>query len=124
MGSKKQMTNMKQRINPYQGTEREQYKQVEKQSFIACIVALAGLPLALIGFGMILGIIGLVLGIKARRPDGKRSPGAIAAIVAGVLSIILGIPGCIVFYGTYINPGSEFVQNLVNLLVESANLIL
>ena len=103
MGSKKQMTNMKQRINPYQGTEREQYKQVEKQ---------------------ILGIIGLVLGIKARRPDGKRSPGAIAAIVAGVLSIILGIPGCIVFYGTYINPGSEFVQNLVNLLVESANLIL
>lgn len=124
MGSKKQMTNMKQRINPYQGTEREQYKRVEKQSFIACIVALAGLPLSLIGFGMILGIIGLVLGIKARRPDGKRSPGAIAAIVAGGLSIILGIPGCIVFYGTYINPGSEFVQNLVNLLVESANLIL
>lgn len=124
MGSKKQMTNMKQRINPYHGTEREQYKRMEKQSFIACIAALAGLPLSLIGFGMILGIIGLTLGVKAKRPDGKRSPGAVVAIVAGVLAIILGIPGCIVFYGTYINPGSEFVQNLVNLLFKSGNLIL
>lgn len=123
MAGKKQMTNMRQRINPYQGTEREQYKRIEKQSFIACVAAIAGLPMALLGFGMIFGIIGLVLGIKAKRPDGRRSVGAVVAIIAGVLSIILGIPGCIVLYGTYINPGSEFVQNLVNFLFQSANLI-
>ena len=80
--------------------------------------------MAFIGFGMILGIVGLVLGIKAKRPDGRRPAGAIVAIIFGILSIIVGIPGWLVIYGTYINPGSEFIQNLVNAIRGVENLIL
>ncbi len=104
------------KIRPYQGTEREQQMRVEKQAFVAAIAAVAGFAGSILGFGMILGIIGLVLGIKAKGANGKRPVGAIAAIVFGILSIILGIPGWIVIYGTYINPGSEFVQNLMNFI--------
>lgn len=124
MSNKKQPVKLKQRINPYLGSEKEQLKKVEKQAFVACIAAIAGVPMAFIGFGMILGIVGLVLGIKAKRPNGTRPAGAIAAIVAGILSIIIGIPGWLVIYGTFINPNSEFIQNLVNSIVETENLIL
>lgn len=104
------------KIRPYQGTEREQQLKVEKQAFVAALAAVAGFAGSILGLGMILGIVGLVLGIKAKCPNGKRPAGAIVAIIFGILSIILGIPGCIVIYGTYINPGSEFVQNLVNFI--------
>lgn len=114
MSNKRSSVQIKDKINPYQGSAVEQLRRVEKQAFIACIAAVAGFPMAFIGFGMILGIIGLVLGVKAKRPDGRRPAGAIAAIIFGILSIIVGIPGCLIIYGTYINPGSEFIQNLVN----------
>lgn len=114
MSNKKPSAKIRNKINPYQGSAVEQLRKVEKQAFVACIAAVAGFPMAFIGFGMILGIVGLVLGVKAKRPDGKRPAGAIAAIIFGILSIIVGIPGWLIIYGTYINPGSEFIQNLVN----------
>lgn len=123
MSNKKTSVKLKQRINPYQGSAAEQLKKVEKQAFVSCIASLAGFPMAFIGFGIILGIVGLVLGIKAKRPDGKRPVGAIVAILFGILSIIVGIPGCLIIYGTYINPGSEFVQNLVNTIFGVENMI-
>lgn len=112
------------KIRPYQGTEREQQIRVEKQAFVASIAAIGGFAGSILGFGMILGIVGLVLGIKAKHSNGKRPVGAVAAIIFGILSIILGIPGCIVIYGTYINPGSPFVQNLVNSIMGTQNMIL
>lgn len=124
MSNKKSTVKLKQRINPYQGSAIEQLRRVEKQAFVACIAAVAGFPMAFIGFGMILGIVGLVLGIKAKRPDGRRPAGAIVAIIFGILSIIVGIPGWLIIYGTYINPGSEFIQNLVNTIWGVENLIL
>ncbi len=124
MSNKKSTVKLKQKINPYQGSAIEQLRRVEKQAFVACIAAVAGFPMAFIGFGMILGIVGLVLGIKAKRPDGRRPAGAIVAIIFGILSIIVGIPGWLVIYGTYINPGSEFIQNLVNAIRGVENLIL
>ena len=124
MSNKKSTVKLKQMINPYQGSAIEQLRRVEKQAFVACIAAVAGFPMAFIGFGMILGIVGLVLGIKAKRPDGRRPAGAIVAIIFGILSIIVGIPGWLVIYGTYINPGSEFIQNLVNAIRGVENLIL
>lgn len=124
MSNKKQTVKLKQKINPYQGSALEQQRKVEKQAFVACIAAVAGFPMAFIGFGMILGIVGLVLGIKAKRPNGKRPAGAIVAIIFGILSIIVGIPGWLVIYGTYINPGSEFIQSLVDAIRGVENLIL
>lgn len=124
MSNKKSTVKLKQKINPYQGSAIEQLRRVEKQAFVACIAAVAGFPMAFIGFGMILGIVGLVLGIKAKRPDGRRPAGAIVAIIFGILSIIVGIPGWLIIYGTYINPGSEFIQNLVNTIWGVENLIL
>lgn len=124
MSNKKSTVKLKQKINPYQGSAIEQLRRVEKQAFVACIAAVAGFPMAFIGFGMILGIVGLVLGIKAKRPDGRRPAGAITAIIFGILSIIVGIPGWLIIYGTYINPGSEFIQNLVNTIWGMENLIL
>ncbi|MCM1495188.1 MAG: hypothetical protein NC089_05250 [Bacteroides sp.] len=123
MRNKKPTVKLNQKINPYQGSAIEQMKKVEKQAFVACIAAVAGFPTAFVGFGLILGIVGLVLGIKAKRPDGRRPGGAIAAIIFGILSIIAGIPGCLVIYGTYINPGSEFIQNLVNAISGMGNMI-
>lgn len=114
MSKKSQSVKITQRINPYQGRAQEQLKKIEKQAFLACVASVAGFPMSVIGFGMILGIVGLVMGIKAKRPNGTRPAGAIVAIVLGIISIILGIPGWIVIYGTYINPNSQFVQNLVN----------
>lgn len=114
MSKKSQSVKITQRINPYQGSAQEQLKKIEKQAFLACVASVAGFPMSVIGFGMILGIVGLVMGIKAKRPNGTRPIGAIVAIVLGIISIILGIPGWIVIYGTYINPNSQFVQNLVN----------
>lgn len=108
----------------YRPSTNELIKRAEKQAFFACVASVAGLPMALIGFGMILGIIGLIMGWKARRPDGSRPAGAKVAVVAGILSIIIGIPGWIVIYGTYINPNSVFVQNLVNTIFGIENLIL
>lgn len=104
------------KIRPFQGTEKEHQIKVEKQAFVAALASVAGFAGSILGFGIILGILGLVLGIKARQSNGKRPAGAIVAIVFGILSIILGIPGCIVIYGTYINPNSEFVQKLVQLI--------
>lgn len=124
MSKNKSAAKITTRVNPRQGGAAEELKRVEKQAFISCIVGISGVPLAFIGFGMIPGIIGLVLGIKAVRPNGKRPVGAIAAIVAGILSIIIGIPGWLIFYGGVINPHSEFIQNLVNSIVGSQNLIL
>lgn len=124
MSNKKSTVKLKQKINPYQGSAVEQLRKVEKQAFVACIAAVAGFPMAFIGFGMILGIVGLVLGIKAKRPDGRRPAGAIAAIIFGILSIIVGIPGWLIIYGTYINPGSEFIQNLVDAIRGVESLIL
>lgn len=107
----------------YRPSTNELIKRAEKQAFFSCVASIAGLPMALIGFGMILGIVGLIMGWKARRPDGSRPAGAKVAIVAGILSIIIGIPGWIVIYGTYINPDSAFVQNLVNAIFGIENLI-
>lgn len=123
MGKKPQSVKLSQRVNPYQGKTQEQLKKVEKQAFVACVASIAGFPLSLLGVGMIMGIVGLVLGWKAKRPNGTRPAGAIVAIVFGIISIILSIPGWIVIYGLYINPGSQFVQNLVNALMNSSNLI-
>ncbi|MBO5238611.1 MAG: DUF4190 domain-containing protein [Lachnospiraceae bacterium] len=123
MGKKPQSVKLSQRVNPYQGKAQEQLKKVEKQAFVACVASIAGFPLSLLGVGMIMGIVGLVLGWKAKRPNGTRPAGAIVAIVFGIISIILSIPGWIVIYGLYINPGSQFVQNLVNALMNSSNLI-
>lgn len=108
----------------YQVSTSEQIKRAEKQAFFGCVASIAGLPMALIGFGMVLGIAGLIMGWKARRPDGNRPLSAKVAIVAGIISIIVGIPGWIVIYGTYINPDSAFVQNLVNTIFGIENLIL
>lgn len=123
MGKKPQSVKLSQRVNPYQGKAQEQLKKVEKQAFVACVASIAGFPLSLLGVGMIMGIVGLLLGWKAKRPNGTRPAGAIVAIVFGIISIILSIPGWIVIYGLYINPGSQFVQNLVNALMNSSNLI-
>lgn len=123
MSNKKSAGKVTVRVNPRQSSHAEALKRIEKQAFVACIVGIAGVPLAFIGFGIIPGVIGLILGIKAVRPDGKRPVGAIAAIVAGILSIIIGIPGSIIMYG-FLNPNSEFVQNLVNSIVGTQNLIL
>lgn len=123
MGKKPQSVKLSQRVNPYQGKAQEQLKKVEKQAFVACVASIAGFPLSLLGVGMIMGIVGLVLGWKAKRPNGTRPAGAIVAIVFGIIGIILSIPGWIVIYGLYINPGSQFVQNLVNALMNSSNLI-
>lgn len=118
MGNTNKKLGKSDRIRPYQGSEKERLLKVEKQAFVACVASVAALPSALLGFGLILGIVGLVLGIKAVRPDGKRPVGAIVAIVFGILSIIVGVFGCIVLYGVYINPGSEFVQNFANILMK------
>lgn len=124
MSKKKAPVKLNQRINPYQGREIERYKKVEKQAFVACVASLAGFPMAFIGFGLFMGIVGLVLGLKARRPDGRRPAGAIVAIIFGILSIIVGIPGCLIIYGTYINPGSPFIQNLVDTIFNTESMIL
>lgn len=98
-------------------------EKVEKKAFVACVLGIAGAPLAFIGLGIIPGIIALVLGIKAVRPNGKRPAGAIVGIVTGNISVIVGIPGCIIFYGTYINPNSAFVQSIVDAVVKMLHLI-
>jgi cytochrome c biogenesis protein CcdA len=116
MKKDKQTANMHGRVRVYHGAEKEQQLKAEKQAFVASIAAVAGFSAALLGVGMILGIVGMILGIKAKRPDGKRPVGAVIAIVFGILSIIVGIPGWIVMYGTYINPGSSFVQSIVDFI--------
>ncbi|MBQ8148721.1 MAG: hypothetical protein IJ040_08045 [Lachnospiraceae bacterium] len=125
MGKNKKSAGItQQRINPYQGSAIEQAKKIEKQAFVACVAAVAAVPTSLLGFGIIMGVVGLVLGLKAKRPDGSRPIGAIVAIVMGILSVILAIPGLIVIYGTYINPNSQFVQNLVNAIFGLENMIM
>lgn len=123
MNKKKQPVKLQGTINPYTSSPRELLKRAERQALLSCLASVAGFPLSFIGFGMIMGIIGLVMGSKTKRPDGTRLPGAIAAMVIGILDIIIAIPGWIVIYGTYINPGSEFVQNLVNAIFGIENLI-
>ena len=113
MSNKKTPARMNVAVKPIQSSQAEALKKVEKKAFVACVLGIAGAPLAFIGLGIIPGIIALVLGIKAVRPNGKRPAGA-----------IVGIPGCIIFYGTYINPNSAFVQKLVDMVVKAANLIL
>ncbi len=122
--NKKSTRVTQQKVTPYQGSAKEQEKKVEKQAFVACVASVAGFPMSLIGFGMFMGIAGLVLGLKAKRSDGSRPIGAIVAIVLGILSVILAIPGWIVIYGTYINPNSQFVQNLVNAIFGLENMIM
>lgn len=125
MGKKTQASKVTtKRVNPYRGSAQEQYARIEKQAFVACVAAISGCPLALLGVGMIPGIIGLVLGWKAKRADGSRPAGAIVAIVFGIISIILGIPGWLVIYGLYINPGSPFIKSLVDMFVSSSNLMM
>lgn len=101
------------KVKSYQGSEKEQQLRVERLAFIACLITVIGLPTSLIGIGLILGVIGLVLGIRAQRPNRKKPVGAIVAMIIGIIDIVFGIPGCIVIYGTVINPDSEFVRGLV-----------
>ena len=108
------------KVPAYQGSKKEQLQKIEKQGFIACVSSIAGLPASLIGFGLILGVVGLILGIKAKRPDGTRPWGAVVAIVAGILSIIIGIPGMILAYDyihfQFTGENLEFIAKIVQTL--------
>ncbi len=123
MDKKKRPVRMTGGLNPAYMSPKERLQRAERQALLACLASAAGFPLSFIGFGMIMGVIGLVMGIRTKRPDGTRLPGAVAAMVIGILDIVIAVPGWIVIYGTYINPGSEFVQNLVNALFGIENLI-
>jgi hypothetical protein len=123
MKKNKQPANMHGTVREYRGAEKENLLRIEKQSFVACMASIAGFAGALLGIGMILGIVGMILGIKAKRPDGKRPVGAVVAIIFGILSILVGIPGWIVIYGTYINPDSAFVHSLMNAIQGMLNVI-
>lgn len=104
------------KIKPYRGEETESLAKAEKMAFVACIISVAGAPLGLLGVGMFLSVAALYMAIKAKRPNGTRPVSGIIAIICSIIGIILSVPGWIVIYGTYINPGSPFVQNLVNTL--------
>lgn len=82
-------------------TPQMRAEAVEKQAFIACVAALTGFSLSAIGIGICLGVVGLILGWKAVRADGTRPGGAKVAIVVGILSIVIGIPGAFVLYATF-----------------------
>ena len=116
------------KVTPYQGSEKERLQKIEKQSFIACVASVAGLPAALIGFGLILGVVGLILGWKAKRPDGTRPWGAVVAMVVGIISIIIGIPGMVLAYDyihfQFTGENLEFITKLVQSLQGNSNLIL
>ena len=55
--------------------------------------------------------------------EGRRPVLSIVALVIAILDILISIVGWIVVYGTYINPDSEFVQKLVNLIFGSQGVI-
>ncbi len=98
-------------------------RKAERFGLIAAVAAMAGFPLSLIGIGLFLGIAGIVFGILAKRPNGSRPGSAIVAWILGAIDIIIGIPGCVIFYGVAINPHSEGVQQLVNKIVEMIGVI-
>ena len=102
---------------------KEQQARVNKMAFIACLMAVIGLPSSLIGVGMLFGIAGLVMALKAHDLEGRRPVLSIVALVIAILDILLSIAGWIVIYGTYMNPDSEFVQKLVNLIFDSQGII-
>ena len=112
------------RVASYQGSEKERLLRAERHAFLVCILSIAGFPLSLIGIGFFMGAAALVIGIRTKRPNGTRPTGAKVGIVFSVLDIILGIPGLIVIYGTFINHDSEFIRNLVELIFKSQSLIL
>lgn len=124
MSKMKRPVKLQSTINPYINSPQGQLMKAQRNAILACMLSVTGLPVSMLGFGMFLGIVGLILGRQTKRPDGKRMPLAIVAMIIGILDIILSIPGWIVIYGTYINPGSEFVQNLVNAIFGIENLIL
>lgn len=116
-------TNNYAKVRPYQGPEKEQLIKIEKQSFLAGALSVIGIPTAFLGFGLFLGIAGLVLGIKAKRPNGTRPVGAIIGMIAGVLCIPLGMIGCIITYG-YLHvmitgEPSNLVQTIVDMIFRS-----
>lgn len=123
MSRKQKPVSLQQRIRPYQGAEMEQIRKAEKMAFAACVLSVAGIPAAFLGIGLFMGIAGIVLGFRAKRPNGTRPAGTIVAVVAGILAVLIGIPGCIVIYGTVIDPDSEWVRTLVHALWHNANLI-
>lgn len=99
MASSQKPINSFGKVRPYQGAEKEQLLKIERMAFLASALSVIGIPTAFLGFGLALGIAGLVLGIKAKRPNGTRPVGAIIAIAAGIICIPIGIVGCIVTYG-------------------------
>lgn len=102
---------------------KEQQARANKMAFISCLMAVIGFPSSLIGVGMFFGIAGLVMALKAHDLEGRRPVLSIVALVIAILDILLSIAGWIVIYGTYMNPDSEFVQKLVNLIFGSQGII-
>lgn len=101
----------------------QQAKRVDRQAFVACLAAVVALPASLLSFGVIPAVLGLVLAVKAKREDGTRPVLAKIAIVVGIISCVLAVPGTFVMYGTYINPDSAFVHKVVNALMGTGNII-
>ena len=60
MSKKKIPARMNVAVKPMQSSQAEALKKVEKKAFVACVLGIAGAPLAFIGLGIIPGIIALV----------------------------------------------------------------